>query len=389
MSNNMQKNGNGTAPASHVEDISAEGDVVLSPDELSDLVAQAIVEKLTEYAHVDAFLDTAISRVNNWRRELGQRDIVSARPNSPAGNMEVPSEPNLAQNDNLGRRRLYYKYENDQFSELTTKLLVSSFDNTSREGGIFELDFGANTLRKVFHANGRGFTKHEDGYLLVSRNGGFFQLDAQYNVKQSYSLPNLDLHGIACGPDGMVYIVETKHNRVGIYQLDPFERVDEIVVCEDREDRHHMNDLRFRDGKLLLSMFSTKDRARQNFEDGIFDGAIIEYDIHEKKPLRRLAEGLKMPHTLLFVGDELCYCESFALGVVKNGAKVAGFHGYTRGLAFDGRYLYVGQSRLRHRNKHTELILSNDAGIHVVDTEEWVSRFIPIPCSEIYGVMVI
>lgn len=386
MTETATKNGHREASEHNTEHSPAPGEI-LSPDELTDLVAEAVVEKLQENSKIDAFLDDVISRVFAWRRDMGLRPVVPRMtriaPGLASGGATQGAGPTQ-------HRQLYYKHENDPFSEIKTKVLISSFDNASREGGIFELDFRENSICKVFHTNGRGLSKYRDGYLLVSRNGGFFHLDFNFSVLAQYDLPNLDLHGVECGPDGLIYIVETKRNRVGIYQLEPFERVDEIVITDEEEDRHHLNDLYFRDGKLLLSMFSTREPARGNFENGIFDGAIIEYDLITKKPIRRLAENLRMPHTIKFVGDNLCYCESHALSMVVPGKRVAQFSGYTRGLDFDGRFFYIGQSCLRHQRTHNkEFSLSNDAGIHILDTKEGGTRFIPIPCTNIYAVLII
>jgi hypothetical protein len=232
-------------------------------------------------------------------------------------------------------------------------------------------------------------TKYNGGYLVASRDRGMFLLDSELHVVKNYPLEGLDLHGVACGPNGLVYIVETKHNRIGIYKMDPFERVDEIVISPDLDDRNHVNDLCFRDGKLLVSMFSAKEYWRENLKNMVFDGAVIEFDINEKKSIRTIASGLQMPHTLKLVGGELCYCESFGLSIVQSGVKIAIYSGYTRGLEFDDRFFYVGQSRLRHRSQHRELTLSNDAGVHILAPHEHISRFIQLPTSDVYGILVI
>lgn len=363
------------------------------PAGLVDIVAQALMDKIEEQKHKDMFLDQVISRVKSWQAEAGITDLVlhsNLNFCSAETGLHQRSISAFSEAGNRGARRLlFHRYEDDNFSGLRTRLLVSSFKSGLHDGGIFELDFGANTYRQIIHCDGRGLAQYGNGYIVASRDQGLFVLDGQLDVVQNHSLPSLDLHGVACGPDGLVYLVETRHNRIGIYRMDPFERVDEIVVSPDAEDRNHVNDLCFRDGTLLLSMFSTQDFWRENMKSMIFDGAIVEYDVREKKVICTIANGLQMPHTLKLVEGELCYCESFGLNVMHSGKKIAQYFGYTRGLAHDGHYFFVGQSRLRHRNRHTELTLSSDAGVHILEPQAHLSRFIPLPTPDVYSILVI
>jgi hypothetical protein len=366
-------------------------EVVIAPDEMRDLVAECVLDKINESKRLDLFLDSVIGRVNEWQGAISKDHDIGQIPLPPKEVAFAGREENVPNaSTGYGRRRqLMCKYEDDPFSLIKTRALVSCLDNCSREGGIFELDFAANTFRLIVMCDGRGIAKCGDRFLVASRDQGVFLLDNDLNVQNNWPIPNLDLHGVACGPDGLVYIVETKHNRVGIYSLDPFRRVDEIVVSPDKEDRNHINDLCFRDGNLLISMFSAGEFWRKNLETGLFDGAIGEYDPREKKLIRYIVRNLRMPHTLKLVAGEPCYCESYVLNVNHAGQMIAQFSGYTRGLDFDGKFLFIGQSRLRHRKQHDELTLSSDAGIHILDPQERMSRFVHLPASEVYAVHVL
>ena len=96
-----------------------------------------------------------------------------------------------------------------------------------------------------------------------------------------------------------------------------------------------------------------------------------------------------MPHTVRVFDGKIAFCESFNLNVTVDGGILAQFTGYTRGLAFDGRFYYVGQSRMRHWGKHKEPNLSADAGIHIFDTQTRLTRFLPIPTKQVYDIVIV
>lgn len=354
------------------------------PEDMTDLVAQAVMDRLQEMAHEEAFLGQVAARVESWAKEVGIKLPLPDLSAAPGTTISRSSRDRSAQ-----PRQLYYKYEFDQFSALKTRMLLTCLDNDSRTGGIYELDFGLNTFRQLVRCDGRGIIKHGVNYVAISRDRGVFVMNERLEVIANHPLEGLDLHGIARGPDGLLYIVESKHNRVGKYVLEPFTRVGEIVVSPDDEDRNHINDICFRDGRLLVSMFSVQEFWRKNTDQGIYDGGILEYDISDGSLINTVVRGLRMPHTLKVIGAELLYCESTGLNVVRSGTVIAQFSGYTRGLEFDGRVLYVGQSRMRHKDRNKELTLSSDAGVHLVVPEEHISRFVQIPTNDVYGLLII
>lgn len=357
--------------------------------DLTDLVAQTVIDRLEDAAAESRFFDLVTAKIESWKgvnylrnhRELVQHKLVVGVTPALA--------PPPVDDRTAVRSPLYYKYENDDLSMISTRLLVSSFKSGEGDGGIFELNFRQNTYRQVLYCDGRGLAKCDNRYIVATRETGVFVLDEELNVVDEHKISNLDLHGIAVGPDGLIYIVETRHNRIGIYTLDPFRRVSEIAVSIDPDDVNHINDICFHNGRLLLSMFSTRERWRENFNRGIFDGAIVEYDYQEKTAIRTVAANLKMPHTLKMVNGELSYCESFSLNIKRASEIIGQYFGYTRGFDFDGEYFFVGQSRLRHRSRHTETTISGDSGVHILAPKEHVSRFVPLPTTDIYAVLVL
>lgn len=89
-------------------------------------------------------------------------------------------------------------------------------------------------------------------------------MDENLKVIENKALSTeLDLHGVAIDND-KAYIVETKTNSIGVYDLEnDLERVDEIRFSPENDDVCHVNDLYIANEKLYVSMFSYP--PRKNF----------------------------------------------------------------------------------------------------------------------------
>jgi len=284
---------------------------------------------------------------------------------------------------------LFYKYEDDYFSGLDVRLLISCPKEGPGPAGFYDLDLKDNTLQHLADCDGRGLTRYRGGFLAASRNDGIYHFDSNLEIVGRFPLSYVDLHGLRIGPSDRLYAVETAHNRIGVYTLEPFERVDEIAVSPVPNDHNHVNDLHIDGNRLFVSMFSYHGSWRTNWDNNTFDGAIVEFDLTTKKPKRLLAGELRMPHTVQMFDGKLCFCESFNLNVVRAGELLAQLTGYTRGLAYDGRCYYIGQSRMRHWGKHKETNLSVDGGIHILDSKNRVSRYIPLPAKQVYDIQIV
>lgn len=97
----------------------------------------------------------------------------------------------------------------------------------------------------------------------------------------------LDLHGVAIDND-KAYIIETKTNSIGIYNLkNNLERIDEIRFSPENDDVCHVNDLYIANDKLYVSMFSYPPRKNSlSFANKTYQGVILEYSLQERKWLR-------------------------------------------------------------------------------------------------------
>jgi len=131
-----------------------------------------------------------------------------------------------------------------------------------------------------------------------------------------------------------------------------------------------------------------------NWKRDLYDGAILEYDIVTKELVGPVIQGLWMPHNIKFIDGSLHVLDSLPGQLKTNNASVIGdFPAFTRGLAHDGVYYFIGQSRNRNHSKNIGISnnVSIDAGIIVFDAHTKASRFLQLPpkISEIHSILLL
>ena len=131
-----------------------------------------------------------------------------------------------------------------------------------------------------------------------------------------------------------------------------------------------------------------------NWQNDVFDGCILEFDIETKENLGPIKENLWMPHNIQMIDGSLHVLNSLTGELLANNFQVIGkFPAFTRGLDFDGIYYFIGQSRNRNYSKNIGVSknISIDAGIIVFDEITKASRFLQLPpkISEIHSILLI
>jgi hypothetical protein len=270
-------------------------------------------------------------------------------------------------------------------------------DSPKYGGGIYELSVNRDewTHQKVISGNCYGLIEFEDNYISVDTERGIFEFNAKYDIIRSKLLPaGMRAHGVQYSKKhDRFYVVGSYLD--GILVLDRnFVILDEIRLSYKKErfgsPEHHCNDCLVFEDSLFVSMFSMTG----NYQNDVFDGGIVEFDLLTNKKVGAVAQNLWMPHNIQIINGSLHILNSLRGELLTNNLQVAGqFPAFTRGLDYDGMYYYIGQSRNRNYSKNIGVSknISIDAGIIVFDEQTKVSRFLQLPpkISEIHSILLL
>ena len=286
-----------------------------------------------------------------------------------------------------------------RLSNLEKTLLFSSGSPTTSNkktgGGIYQLTIkGKETnIKKVINGTTHGIIKVDDYYIANNHLKGLIKFDSNFNIINSINLPKGSRpHGLCYSRLNNKYYVAASY-RDSIFEIsDNFEIEDEIFISKKFSHQgspvHHCNDICEREGSLFISMFSKSG----NWKNDVFDGCIMEFDIKDKDRNDTVVEDLWMPHNVCFIDGGLVVLDSLRGYLLKNNMRRSGhFHGFTRGLLYDGSLYYIGQSRNRNFSKYLgdSLNISIDTSIIIFDDKTKVSRTVHIDpeISEIHAIV--
>jgi uncharacterized protein (TIGR03032 family) len=189
---------------------------------------------------------------------------------------------------------------------------------------------------------------------------------SSYVMRNRHVTGDIAIHEMAYASDGELWVVNTRfsclttidseHSFVPRW-MPPF------ITGLGPEDRCHLNGMAMRDGApKYVTMFSESDQPHGWRDTKAFGGLVMDVDSNEI-----ITTGLCMPHSPRWYRNELFVLESgkgtlsrvnLDSGETESITKLPGF---TRGLAFIGRYAIIGLSQVRE---------SVFAGIPLTQTNE-------------------
>lgn len=286
----------------------------------------------------------------------------------------------------------------DELETIEKKMLFTSgspkINNDNYGGGIYEMYVNGDKWKhkKVISGNCYGLIKYGNNFISVDTERGIFEFDQHYNIIRQGNLPSgIRAHGVDYSEKHENFFVVGSYLD-GVIILDKeFNIIDQINVSHKRERTgkpdHHCNDCLVVEDSLYVSMFSMTG----NWKRDVFDGAILEYDIITKELVGPVIQNLWMPHNIKFIEGSLHVLDSLPGQLKTNNAKVIGdFPAFTRGLAHDGVYYFIGQSRNRNYSKNIGVSknVSIDAGVIIFDAHTKASRFLQLPpkISELHSI---
>lgn len=277
-----------------------------------------------------------------------------------------------------------------EIAEHSAEIYLTCSDHSVKEsdfgGGLYKFNTGDGTLTKLINGKCHGMVQAGEFYYLVNdTRGGILKLDSQFKTVEDYWLPSgCRPHGIGyCPRRNLVFVNLSDHDKIIAYDANSFDVDSEIQLSEKRwkmgTSQHHINDALVYEDSLYVTMFSFSG----NWKIGIFDGGILEFDIDSGRQCPTpLVSNLWMPHTPTIIQGKLWYVDSMR-GKAYCGTEELPieFNGFIRGIAYDGRFYYIGQSLHRHPDRLRKIShnISLDTGVFLVDKDSYMTRFYPTP----------
>lgn len=275
-----------------------------------------------------------------------------------------------------------------EIESYSQKIILSSSDpyadSDRKGGGIYIYDTGLNEWEKRISGITQGFGKIGDYYYIIDDREGVRVFDKNLTTQQDvFELPKKSRpHGMAVQPEtNLIYIAFSAQDAVGVYDAKTLRMVNKIPISEKYARTgvacHHVNDVAVFEDSLYISMFSRSG----NWKKGCFDGAIMEYDLKLGKMVGPVVTGFWMPHSVKVIDGYLCYLDSMKGNFHITTWKVAShFNGFIRGLAFDGQFYFIGQSRHRYFDRMKEFSnnIALDAGLFLFDDDSKACKFFPM-----------
>jgi len=281
-----------------------------------------------------------------------------------------------------------------ELHDCDTKLLISSPDHkiyseldedSEIGGGIYVFDIKKNKLTKKLNGTFHQIVKTDDGYYLLDEMEGGMKVTKDFKiVKKGIGFEKGSRsHGIAfCPKRKLIFIAKSGLDKISVYDANNYEHIRDIMMSDKMEkyDRpqHHINDVYVHKDYLYVSLFSHTG----NYQRGINDGGILEIDIDDPDKRNVLINGAWMPHSVCVIGKDICYLDSMTGNFYKSDRNIVStFSGFVRGLDFDGKYYYIGQSETRYFDRlrdHTNYI-SMSAGIYLFDEDSKAGKFFSMP----------
>lgn len=341
---------------------------VISPDKLKDLNQNfvIIINIISEKDEVESQL-----------KELGYKPGVDYFYSPVLINQKIDSD-----------------IKNNEQTILFTSAVTPQEDELTG-GGLYKYSFKNRTIEKVHSGRLCQMKFSNEKLYVVDHYEGVKIFNKSLELIDTYDILNWSVpHGIAINEkEDEIYVANTGLDSITVMDINSGEHLDEISIDNDLNneifDKHHINDLYYKNGYLLISMFSFSGM----WKDGCYDGGIAKLNLDSKKIENYLVKDIWMPHSVDFIGGEIVFIDSMRGDVYKtSNKKLVNINGFVRGIDYDGKYYYIGQSEHRYfdRLKDVSNNIHINCGIHVYDEVSKASRFYQLDeyISNIHSIMV-
>lgn len=288
----------------------------------------------------------------------------------------------------------------EELEDSTVELLFASgtpvVDSARWGGGIYRLRKVGDEVdyAKSYSGFCYGILPVNDAFYTVDHQRGLVRLDGELLTVAVGALPEGSRgHGVGWWErGGRILVAATYLDRILLFDQN-LHCAEAIEISERHAELgvpcHHINDILVQGDTLYVSMFSLSG----NWHEHRFDGAIVAFDLRHPSAFEVVADDLWMPHNLLAVNNHIYFLDSLrgSLCAVGQDGPIGRFPGYSRGLGWDGRFFYVGQSRHRHHRRIRDhcLNISLDVSVIAFDPATRTSKSMSLPSrlSEIHAIV--
>ena len=286
----------------------------------------------------------------------------------------------------------------DELEKIERKLIFSSGSPKKKDdesgGGIYlmNVDKTSGKYSKKISGNCYGLIKYGKNFISVDTDIGIFEFNKSFKILRSKKLPKFSRgHGVHYNEYRSEFYVVCSYLDAILVLDKNFNIKNKIQISKkinyEKTPHHHCNDCVSHKNSVYVSMFSKSG----NWKLDSFDGAIMEIDLNQKKTVSTLTENLWMPHNPKIINGAFYVLDSLRGDLKGNNFNTIGsFPAFTRGLAHDGSFFYIGQSRNRNFSKNIGINnnTSIDAGITIFDEQKKISRFLQVSSkiSEIHSI---
>lgn len=285
--------------------------------------------------------------------------------------------------------------------EYDQNLIITCSDNTLKEGGkrfsklgggIYLFNTKTHKLKNMYQGHFRQIVEVNSRYYVVEYTQKMlYVFDNNFNFIKKVKLDQSNINKLKPHYCGLAYheaskqffVANSGNDTISIYEYPSLQLKKLIYISEKTKKAggglHHINDLTVIEDSLFVSCFSVSG----SWKKGILDGGIFEYNISDllEKP-NILINNLWKPHSVEHCENKVCYLDSMKGNFwIGNQNKAGKFNGFIRGLAFDGKYYFIGQSEDMYTSELFGIknnIMLN-AGVYLYDQKTKVSRFYSFP----------
>lgn len=264
-------------------------------------------------------------------------------------------------------------------------------------GGLYRMDIKGEEVcvTRVYAGPCYGSIKKGNDILFIDTDKGIMSFNPEEKkTSQLVQTPSGSrAHGLSYNKENGCYYVTCSYLDAVIEYNQDFKELRRFNLSDKikhtGEAMHHCNDNLAIGNSLYVTMFSSTG----NWKRDSFDGCVAEFDLETGGRKADVTTGLYMPHNIMSFDGSLHVLDSLPGHLRAFNFSIQGtFPAFTRGLAYDQKMYYLGQSKNRNFSKVLGLSnnISIDCGIVVWHSERKVSRFIPLSMKigEVHSIVI-